>query len=112
MKRYYAVEGRAEEVKVSTGYDIGGPNFLSGGTSRRGYYVYVQPVERGTGGTGLAFERHTLFAGFKKLLFEVPRQSKAKAAQAEDVAHLEADRWAAQFADEQGWTLTGVYEDA
>jgi len=102
-----------DEVKVSTGYDIGGPNYLSGSTSRRGYYAYVQPVKRGKTSDGrFTSEQVTLFVGFKELLIEVKRQSQKQASHAEILAEMNARRWANMLAAERGWTLTGRFEDA
>ena len=103
MKRlevYYKVKDVDQEVKVSVGYELGGWGMLSGEYSRRGYYVYVQPVTRRNG-----MESFTLFDGFKMLLKEVKRQSKKAESEAIAKAQTMMRDLAEKMAMEKGWTL-------
>lgn len=99
-KKYFQVEGRAEEIKITTDYDLGGYNYFSGGSSRRGYYLYAQPVTRGNG-----FESCVLFDGHKTLLKEVSRQSSKAEKEAERLAETMAEQHAKIIAEQKGWTL-------
>lgn len=111
MKRYYGTDRDGTEVRVTTGYDLGGSNFLSGTMNRRGYYVYVQPVRRGSREGGIQSVSFGLFEGFKQLLLEVTRQSGKAEAEAEAMAAEIADRLAGQMAAEAGFGLTGDCEE-
>lgn len=109
MKRlavYYKVKDMDQEVKVSVGYELGGWGMLSGEHSRRGYYVYVQPVTRGGG-----MESYTLFDGFKQLLKEVKRQSKKAEGEAIAEAQTMMRDLAEKMAMKKGWTLANVEPD-
>lgn len=109
MKRlevYYKVKDMDQEVKVSVGYELGGWGMLSGEYSRRGYYVYVQPVTRSGG-----MESFTLFDGFKLLLKEVKRQSKKAEGEAIAEARTMMRDLAEKMAMEKGWTLANVEPD-
>jgi len=110
MRRYYGTDRPGTQIKVSTGYDIGGRSFLSGEYSSRGYYVYVQPVQRAPE-AGDRSETITLFAGFKHLLKEVSRQGEASRREAEGMALGMADEFAARLAAEQGIALNGEVEE-
>lgn len=103
LEVYYKVKDMDQEVKVSVGYELGGWGMLSGEYSRRGYYVYVQPVTR-SGGT----ESFTLFDGFKMLLKEVKRQSKKAESEAIAEAQTMIRDLAEKMAMEKGWTLADV----
>lgn len=106
MKRlevYYKVKDMDQEVKVSVGYELGGWGMLSGEYSKRGYYVYVQPVTRSGG-----VESFTLFDGFKMLLKEVNRQSKKAESEAIAKAQTMMRDLAEQMAMKKGWTLADV----
>lgn len=67
------------DLAVEVYYTKGGPNYFSGETTRRGYYLSVQPVERKDGTV-----RFVLFTGIKFLVAE------AKAANAKKFAELAA----------------------
>lgn len=111
MRRYYGTERAGTQIKVSTGYDIGGRSYLSGECSARGYYVYVQPVQRATG-EGPRSETVTLFAGFKRLLKEVSRQGEGSRRETEAMAAGMADALAAELAAGMGLALNGEVEEA
>jgi hypothetical protein len=100
-KKYFQVEGRDEEIKVSLDYELGGYSFMSGESSKRGYYAYVQPVERGDG-----FESFAVFDGFKVLLNPVNRQSKKQEAIAREKFNVQAEQFAKRIARKKGWVLT------
>ena len=58
----------ATHLEVSVYYSLGGANFLSGGTTPRGYYLSVNPVTKSTG-----IISYTLFTRSARLLFETQR---------------------------------------
>lgn len=74
MKKYIKKDGY--ELKIEIGYEKGGMNYFSGAVSRRGYYLYVYPVEIETISSGVTIESFTMFKGGKKLLLEVTRKSE------------------------------------
>lgn len=55
-------------LNVSVFYDKGGPNYFSGGSNRRGYYVSVTPVKKENGCVS-----YTLFTGVKLFISETSR---------------------------------------
>ena len=87
MKRYVELEKNetATHLKIETRYDLGGPNWAYGGTTKRGYYLSVMPVTRENRG-GYMLESYTAFTGSKQLLKEVSRKSAKAEATAEDIA--------------------------
>ena len=87
MKRYVELEKNelATHLKIETRYDLGGPNWAYGGTTKRGYYLHVTPVKRETR-DGYALESFVAFTGVKQLLKEVTRKSAKAEAAAETIA--------------------------
>ena len=77
MEKYYAVknnDSKTTHIKVEVYYSLGGMNYFTYKTERRGYYLSVCPVtieER----DGWRSEGFTLFTGTKWLLKEVKRKS-------------------------------------
>lgn len=74
MKNYIEKDGY--HLKVQVDYEKGGMNYFSGQESRRGYYLYVYPVQLETVDGRIIVESFTMFRGGKKLLLEVTRQSQ------------------------------------
>lgn len=105
MKKYFAIEGQTKEIKVETGYELGGMSYFTGETSERGYYVYVRPVERSTSASGLSSESFIMFDGYKQLVKPVKRQGKVAAQEAEEWAEYHAMSLAIRLADQKGWVL-------
>lgn len=101
MKAYFKVEDTMQEVKVTVGYELGGHNPLSGSNSRRGYYVYVQPVTR----DGIS-ESFSLFDGFKVLLRGVSRRSKKAEQEVREEVKPLLREYATKLATQKGWRLT------
>lgn len=97
-KKYFQVEGRAEEIKITTDYEFG--CYFSGETIGRGYYLYAKSVTRGNG-----CECSGLFDGHKTLLKEVSRQSSKAEKEAERLAETMAEQHAKIIAEQKGWTL-------
>ena len=73
MKQYIEKDGY--HLKVQVAYEKGGMNYFSGQESRRGYYLYVYPVQIETVDDRVTIESYTMFKGGKKLLMEVGRKS-------------------------------------
>lgn len=76
--RYVAIEPKEDGcnyIKQQLYYSKGGPNMFTYKNEQRGYYISVTPVKRED-----YFESFTAFAGYKKLIHPVARQS-AKAEQ-------------------------------
>lgn len=89
MKKYIAVKDNSKEIthlRVETKYDLGGTNCFTDEIVKRGYYLYVIPVERHTNTQGYATECFTAFSGNKLLLKGVARRSKKAEAEAEQLA--------------------------
>lgn len=103
MKKYFAIKGSTNDfIKVSTGYEKGGISVWTGKDSKRGYYVYVTPVQRDN-----RFESQTLFDGYKQLLKEVGRAGKKAEAEAENMALNVAIPIVNRIAQEKGWEIEG-----
>lgn len=87
MKRYVELEKNelATHLKIETRYDLGGPNWAYGGTTKRGYYLSVMPVTR-ENRNGYWLETYVGFTGSKQLLKEVTRKSAKAEATAEEIA--------------------------
>ena len=73
MKNYIQKDGY--HLKVQVDYEKGGMNYFSGQETKRGYYLYVYPVQIETIDGRVIVESFTLMRGAKKLLFEVNRKS-------------------------------------
>ena len=71
----------ANHIEVSVYYTKGGMNYLSGGTTPRGYYVSVRPVTKRD--YTVSFD---LFAGRRQLLFETARFTAKQFARAIEMA--------------------------
>jgi hypothetical protein len=110
VKQYYKVKDSKTEIKVSTGYELGGMNYFSGAVNKRGYYLYAQPVER-SDSNGFRCESTKLFSGFKVMLVEVSRKGKKAEATAEALAMEQAQRYAEQLAGQLGMELSGEHEE-
>lgn len=103
MKKYFAIKGDNKNfIKVSTGYEKGGINIWNGNNYRRGYYVYVTPVQRGDG-----FESQVIFDGYKQLLKEVGRRGKKAEEESENMALTVAMPIVNRVAQEKGWEIEG-----
>jgi len=74
MKKYIEKDGYHLKVKVD--YELGGMNYFSGQVSKRGYYLYVYPVQIETRDGRITIESFTMFNGGKKLLLEASRKSQ------------------------------------
>jgi hypothetical protein len=74
MKQYIEKDGY--HLKVQVAYEKGGMNYFSGQESRRGYYLYVYPVQIETVDDRVTIESFIMFKGGKKLLMEVGRKSQ------------------------------------
>jgi hypothetical protein len=84
MQKYVERDGQTYSVKV--GYSLGGHSVWSSEYNKRGYYLYVTPVEVTFREDGSVLcQSRTLFSGYKVLLKEVNRQSKKAQAEAEQL---------------------------
>lgn len=90
LKLAYNNDGETH-LDVDFGYDIGGDNWLSGGTRTRGYYLFCTPVRR-ENRDGVIMVRNALGKGLKILLKEVDRKSKKAEAEAREMANAEIRR--------------------
>jgi hypothetical protein len=68
-------EGRT--YRATLNYDLGGPNYFTGGHNKRGYSVHVSPVKIHDG-----FESQMLGAGYKRTVVECTRQTPRRQAEA------------------------------
>lgn len=103
MKRYVELEKNemATHLKIETRYDLGGPNWAYGGTTKRGYYLSVMPVTR-ENRNGYILESYTGFSGVKQLLKEVSRKSAKAEAAAEEIAKNYLHSMVLYVCDRQG----------
>lgn len=80
FKKYIKAEGTGvNNLKVELYYSLGGMNYFTYKTEKRGYYLSVTPVEINNR-DGWTSECYTMFSGIKQLVKEVGRKS-AKAAE-------------------------------
>ena len=63
---------KSTHIKIIFNYQLGGMNYFTGQTKKRGYYLTVVPVERGG-----RMEGFTAFSGVSELLHETARKSKS-----------------------------------
>ena len=108
MKMYIPVEGKEKVnfIKVRTFYDLGGVNYMTGGTNKRGYYVSCTPVFK-EDRNGYEVESMTLGSGYKQLCKEVTRQTKKAAAEAEVVAEKLYEAIVDRICREERLTIIG-----
>jgi hypothetical protein len=64
-------------LRISVGYEEGGPNWYTGGSNSRGFYAYVTPAEEINGGTNTSI-RYALGAGLKCCLEKAERFNAKK----------------------------------
>jgi len=67
-------QGKVMEMEIY--YSLGGINYFTGGTNRRGIYAMITPVE--LNGTMKSFTLMGSKSGMKMLLEELPRKSQKK----------------------------------
>ena len=75
-KEYITAKGENKYLKVELYYSLGGINYFTYKTERRGYYLSVCPVERSRCGSGW-MESYAAFTGSKILVQECARKSRA-----------------------------------
>lgn len=83
MKKYITREG--QDFKVEVTYSLGGQNYITGGTDKRGYTLTVIPVTREKR-NGYVVERAKSYTGYRKFLLEVQRKSKKAEEEAISIA--------------------------
>lgn len=83
-------------IDVEVYYTKGGANYLSGGTTPRGYYLSVSPVTHKNGMVSTI-----MFTGKKKLLMQSNRYSAKQFEQAVQKGRLEAPELIKQVIDEE-----------
>lgn len=85
----HSIEGTENEyIETKLFYDLGGYNYFTYKTDRRGYYASVKRVSRSNG-----MHSSALFDGRKILLKEVKRQSKKAEAEAEQIMMDNYEKW-------------------
>lgn len=78
-KRYIKANGgKVNYLECEVFYSLGGMNYFTYETEKRGYYLRVLPVEKSDRMIGFM-----AFSGIKKLLVEVARKNKKAEEQAE-----------------------------
>ena len=82
VENYHSKNGRTVNMRFKNNgkdylaqvyYDVGGPNYFSGRSVRRGYYLLVTPITVETTPDGYTWVTQTVFAGIKELLQEAKR---------------------------------------
>lgn len=103
MKTYEKIENTDNQfLKIELNYNKGGMNYWTGRMEARGYYLYVQRVERTDYG-GHSIESFIVGqGGVRSFLLEVKRQSPKAKAQAEELAKAKVDEL-------KNAILTGLY---
>lgn len=86
MKTYETING--QEYQISVDYNLGGTNYFTSKTEKRGYYLHIQPVTREVLDNGFVSIRMEMFSGAKMLLREVKRKSDKQYALAVKDAEL------------------------
>ena len=99
-------ENKENELQISVGYDLGGFNYFTYGTNKRGYYLYVTPVEV-EHKNGYNTVSQTLGKGVKQLLKEVTRKSNKAEAEAEALAKDNIDNLVAYVCDKYNLIIEG-----
>jgi hypothetical protein len=66
-------DAERQVIQTSVYYDMGGPNYFSGGQNKRGYYISVTPYR-----VTRHFRSTSAFSGTKALLEEAARFSQGK----------------------------------
>ena len=105
VKKYFKIKNNNKEIKASVSYELGGMNYFSGKSNARGYYLYIQPVERADN-----CESFEMFDGFKVCLLQVNRQSKKQEQIAINKANEIMFENAKKMALSKGWELEEVQE--
>jgi hypothetical protein len=87
-----------EVVEIEVDYELGGANYMSGGTNRRGVYAYIRPMEiTGDGFTRFKLCGSTQESGVKFFIMPLARKSTKKIADVagfiDPVAAEVAARW-------------------
>ena len=88
MKKYLKLKEngqKANYIKAELGYSLGGMNYWNGRNEGRGYYIYVQPVERDERPGGFAMEGFIMGQGIKQLVKPVARRSDKAEREAEAI---------------------------
>lgn len=81
-KEYLEIGGLT--LKIEFYYSMGGMNYFTSRTERRGYYLSVSPVEIGRDENGrIRSESYMGFSGIKECILEVKRKSKKSELEAE-----------------------------
>lgn len=93
MKKYLKLKdnGQAEtHLEIELYYSLGGMNWWTYETEKRGYYISVIPVEKGNGMIGC-----TAFSGIRQLVKSVKRKSE----KAETEANILAKQYEQKLID-------------
>lgn len=93
-------------IKISVHYSLGGMNYFSCRSEKRGYYLSIQPVE-----ISEHFESFTGFSGIKHLVLEVARQGKKNEAMAISTANNIVKSILQSFCEREGIVLEESYEN-
>lgn len=90
-KKYIDVVGNGvNAIRVEVYYNLGGINYFTYKTEKRGYYLSVSPVNVSVR-DGVKMESCVAFSGIKTLVQEVSRKSKKQEAIAESKAECMVD---------------------
>ena len=78
FKQLKTPAGNYNELKIEVSYTLGGMNYFSGTTNKRGYKLYLKPVSRAGGVMSATLMGSTEESGFYILLEEVTRLNKKR----------------------------------
>lgn len=110
-KQITAIDGM-NELKINADYELGGPNYFSGGYNRRGVYVYLKPLKRGDGFTQTMLLSDTASSGFKVFVKELSRKSDKTVRMVWDKVLPHADKIAELYNQRNFNEIVGIIENA
>lgn len=96
LATYQNVMDDAKRIEVELSYDAGGRSYISGNRHKRGYYLYVQPIEvqhyKRDDGSVFYTKSFVAYTGLRKFLVEAKMYSAPKLLQL--ASRMSKDSWA------------------
>lgn len=75
-KQSNIIERDGQTLEVSFYYHLGGMNYFTGNSERRGFYLSVCPVQVTKIGNNIRVKSYTAFSGIKECVMEAKRYSE------------------------------------
>lgn len=73
-----AKDVKYKELKITIDYSLGGLDYFNGGSSKRGIYAYLSPIDRNGGFESMTMLGNQRESGYKVFLEELKRGSQKK----------------------------------